>query len=153
MIKQIPEQAKDGTLSEVMQLPVHMWRIRRQVTDLARNRRETTGSGDGTLPYDDDYDEEDDEYDEEYDASEREGITDAPPPKQKLPVDVEEHQHRHHHGENAVEPKVRHICGTLCTSLGLYSLENLQKNQRMFVLTFTWSCVNLIYVSIHVFNH
>ena len=107
MIKLIPEQARDGTLSEVMELPVYQWRVRSESTDYARNRRDTAGSGDDLLP-----DEEDEDY-EEYDDDEDdypEGITESPQePKQKPVIHpaggsgiVDEHPHRHHHGEDNI---------------------------------------------------
>ncbi|XP_058799725.1 dystroglycan 1-like isoform X2 [Phymastichus coffea] len=119
-VKLIPEQARDGTLSEVLQLPVYKWLVRSDSTDYARNRRDTApGSGDGMLRPDDDdddddqeYDEDDEDYDENYDDN-NEGITDSPqetkPRKPVIrPVDgaspggLDEHPHRHHHGEDSI---------------------------------------------------
>ena len=110
-IKQIPEQARDGTLSEVMELPVYQWRVRTEPsTDYTRSRRQTAGSGDGILT---DSEDDDDEYDdndyeeEEYDDG-NEGITETPQePKQKSMVHppeppIDEHPHRHHHGEGNI---------------------------------------------------
>jgi hypothetical protein len=96
----------DGTLTEVMQLPVYQWRVWSDSTSYERNRREAAGSGDDLLP-----DEEDEEYDEEeYDDEDydnNEGITESPQqPKPKPAVHqsgiVDEHPHRHHHGEDNI---------------------------------------------------
>lgn len=95
MVKQLSEQARDGTLSEVTQLRVYHWRVRSEPTDYARNRREVSGSGNGNSGNDDDeedYEEEGDgdEYDDDYDSTES-----AP-----NPTSVDEHPHRHHHGQD-----------------------------------------------------
>ncbi|XP_014212540.1 dystroglycan-like [Copidosoma floridanum] len=109
---EIPNQARDGTLTEVAQLPIYMWSLRTEPPSFARNRRDArAGSGDGLLPDDDEDDEEydEDDYDENYDNGDGEGITDASPqePKHKPVVHsgstfAEEHPHRHHHGEDNV---------------------------------------------------
>ena len=112
-IKEIPEQVKDGTLSEVTQLPVFQWGMRRVVSEYARSRRDTAGSGDDLLPDEDDaeYDEEEDYDDDDYDSNE--GITEPPQePKQKAVLHngpsiaraeiIDEHPHRHHHGEDNI---------------------------------------------------
>lgn len=96
MVKQLSEQARDGTLSEVTQLRIYYWRVRNEPTDYARNRREIAGSGDkpGIDDDEDDYpdeNEEDDEYDDDYDTE-----------ASTKPTPVDEHPHRHHHGEENI---------------------------------------------------
>ncbi|XP_077278186.1 uncharacterized protein LOC143906183 isoform X2 [Temnothorax americanus] len=100
LVKQLREQAKDGTLAEVLQLPVISWRVRTDLNSFLRNRREA-GSGDygdsddygGYDDYDGDYDEEDEEEDNE----------DSRVPPTFMP-DLK-HPHRHHHGEETIDWK------------------------------------------------
>lgn len=101
-MKQLREQAKDGTLAEVLQLPVISWRVRTDFNSVLRNRREA-GSGDyGDSEdyggYDDDYDGDYDEEDEEDDNE------DSQVPPTFMP-DLK-HPHRHHHGEETIDWKV-----------------------------------------------
>ncbi|XP_015119139.1 myb-like protein U isoform X2 [Diachasma alloeum] len=126
ILEQLRYQAKNGTLSKVVQLPVLLWRVKTDTSDLLRNRRET-GSGD----YGNNDDENDDDYDENYDYdgedsfndpdnerdntddndNDNEAITEIPPrahvpsasePKGFLPSETE-HPHRHHHGQETVD--------------------------------------------------
>ncbi|KAJ8674207.1 hypothetical protein QAD02_005469 [Eretmocerus hayati] len=112
-LKQIPDQTRDGSLSEVTMLPVLGWRVRSEPNEIPRTRREVMmqGSGDG--------------------AGGGGGVTQQPPqpqpPKQhptsssapRIPIqpkpqmppvrppapeldETEEHPHRHHHGEESI---------------------------------------------------
>mgnify|MGYP004573080947 CR=1 FL=1 len=110
-MKHLREQAKDGTLAEVMQLPVLLWRVKTESSLLLRNRRES-GSGHYSNP---DYDNYDDDYDIEYDGEEGEDGEDGedgddsqvPPtfmPETNSPkANAPEHPHRHHHGEEPID--------------------------------------------------
>lgn len=134
ILKQIPSQARDGTLVEVLQIPVNStvlrWRVKTDDSRLLRDRREI-GSGDNGNNDDEEYDY-DEEYDESYDDAEREddeeneSITEMPPrayvPNASASKDTEsenEHPHRHHHGEETIPWKVRHF--TKDQIIGLYS--------------------------------
>jgi len=102
LVKQLREQAKDGTLAEVLQLPVLLWRVRADSSFFLRNRREA-GSGD----YDnsDDYGYDDD-YDGDYDEDDEDGEIDNED-AQIQPTSMPEHPHRHHHGEETIDWKVK----------------------------------------------
>ncbi|XP_033227908.1 dystroglycan isoform X3 [Belonocnema kinseyi] len=118
LIKQLPEQAKDGTLAEVLQLPVLLWRVKTDAPATDRNRRDT-GSGDFANNEDyDGYDDEDNEdYDDDYDEDDNKDIvTEASVPAElphvssstgaRVNADNEaEHPHRHHHGEETIDLK------------------------------------------------
>lgn len=95
-MKQLREQAKDGTLAEVLQLPVISWYVKTDSNPVLRNRRET-GSGDWGNA-DDDYGY--DEYEENYDDEEDEETDDNN--EQVQPTFMPEHPHRHHHGEETI---------------------------------------------------
>ncbi|XP_029165406.1 dystroglycan isoform X1 [Nylanderia fulva] len=99
LIRQLREQAVDGTLAEVLQLPVISWRVRIDSSPSLRNRREV-GSGD----YDDDYDEEyeDKYYEENYDEEDEDSQVQ---PTYMPDVKIPEHPHRHHHGEETIDWK------------------------------------------------
>ncbi|RLU24041.1 hypothetical protein DMN91_004250 [Ooceraea biroi] len=109
LVKQLREQAKDGTLAEVLQLPVISWRVKTDSSPFLRNRREV-GSGDyGSEDYggydedyDGDYDEEGDEEGEDEDS--RVQVTTFIPD-----LKTSEHPHRHHHGEGTVDRKSEDI--------------------------------------------
>lgn len=118
LLKKIKREARDGTLAEVLQLPVFLWRVETDTSDLLRNRREA-GSGDygNTNDNDEDYDETYD-YDESYDdGDDNEGVTVLPPksivPSASEPRGAEEseseHPHRHHHGEETIKIKVNYF--------------------------------------------
>ncbi|XP_032681141.1 dystroglycan isoform X2 [Odontomachus brunneus] len=112
LIKQLREQAKDGTLAEVLQLPVILWRVKTDSSSFLRNRREA-GSGD----YDnaDDYEGYDDDYDGDYDGEDggEEGENDNEDSQVQPTImpdfsgargnTVPEHPHRHHHGEETID--------------------------------------------------
>ncbi|CAL7949940.1 unnamed protein product [Xylocopa violacea] len=107
LVKHLREQAKDGTLAEVMQLPVLFWRVKTDSTLLLRNRREA-GSGDFGNPddYDDNYDYE--EYDEEEEGEDDEDSNVQPTfmpdtSGRSKENQVPEHPHRHHHGEEPID--------------------------------------------------
>lgn len=122
LIEQLSEQSKDGTLAEVLQLPVLLWRVENDSSAMEaeafeRNRRET-GSGDSTNS-DDDYDgyDDDDENYDDYDDS-KNVVTEASPatsgplyastPSGDKKINTEsesEHPHRHHHGEETIDLK------------------------------------------------
>lgn len=108
LVKQLREQATDGTLAEVLQLPVISWLVKTNSNPFLRNRREA-GSGDYgdsedyggyDEDYDGDYDEEGDEEGEDEDSR----VTTYMPD-----LKTSEHPHRHHHGEGTIERKVS-IC-------------------------------------------
>lgn len=120
MLKQLPEQARDGTLAEVLQLPVLLWRVKTDASSLLRNRREA-GSGDyGNTDDNEEYDDENyDDYDESYDDAEREDGEDGEPiteiPSRAIVPNASaskgsetepEHPHRHHHGQETMGWKV-----------------------------------------------
>lgn len=109
LVKELRNQAKDGTLAEVLQLPVILWRVRTDSSSFLRNRREA-GSGDYSDL--DNYDGYDDEYDGDYDDDDEDGGDDEDPQVEPTfnpnisDVNVSirgnrvpEHPHRHHHGE------------------------------------------------------
>lgn len=106
-MKHLREQAKDGTLAEVMQLPVLLWRVKTESSLLLRNRREA-GSGDYNT---DDYDGYDEDYDDEFEDGEVDGedgddslVQPTFMPDTNSPRgNVAEHPHRHHHGEEPID--------------------------------------------------
>jgi len=107
LVRQLREQAKDGTLAEVLQLPVISWHVKSDSNPFLRNRREA-GSGDYgdsedyggyDEDYDADYEEEGDEEGEDVDL--RAQVTTYIPD-----LKTSEHPHRHHHGEGTIERKV-----------------------------------------------
>lgn len=64
LVTQIKEQALDGTLSEVLSLPLLGWRVISRANTLDRGRRETYDEYDDddySLNYDDMYDDDDDD--------------------------------------------------------------------------------------------
>ncbi|KAK2582897.1 hypothetical protein KPH14_008970 [Odynerus spinipes] len=112
LVKQLRDQAKDGTLAEVLQLPVLSWRVKTESTSLSRSRREVGSGNFDADEYGYDYDEEYDEEDEEDEegADENEAITEQPLPPSFVPhskakgnVEWSEHPHRHHHGEETLD--------------------------------------------------
>ncbi|XP_014612825.1 PREDICTED: dystroglycan-like isoform X2 [Polistes canadensis] len=111
LVKQLRDQAKDGTLAEVLQLPVLLWRVKTDSTSLSRNRREV-GSGDFETDDYEGYDYDDDEYGEDEDGGDdNEAITESPlQPTLFVPnansrgnTELLEHPHRHHHGEETLD--------------------------------------------------
>lgn len=101
-MKQLREQAKDGTLAEVLQLPVISWRVRTDFSSVLRNRRE---AGSGDYGDSDDYGGYDDDYDGDYDEEDEEDDNeDSQVPPTFMP-DLK-HPHRHHHGEETIDWKV-----------------------------------------------
>lgn len=87
LIHQLKQQARDGTISEVLGLPLLGWRVKIQTKP--RNKRQTDDYGSGD--YDDYYD---DNYDDEYEEYEEEGKTST-----TTISSTPTHPHRHHHGE------------------------------------------------------
>ncbi|XP_043683650.1 dystroglycan-like isoform X4 [Vespula pensylvanica] len=110
LVKQLRDQAKDGTLAEVLQLPVLLWRVKTDSTSLSRNRREV-GSGDFDADEYEGYDYDDDEYGEDEDGGDdNEAITEPPLQPSYVPnvnsrgnTEWLEHPHRHHHGEETLD--------------------------------------------------
>ncbi|XP_066249637.1 uncharacterized protein Dg [Euwallacea similis] len=113
LIHNLKQQAKDGTITEVLRLPLIGWRVKTETRPVGRNKRQAVddyGSGD----YDDDYYEDYEDYNEG-DLGDVEGD----PPVSKKPVTLpgttlktttsvtitsttpssSTHPHRHHHGE------------------------------------------------------
>ncbi|XP_060527781.1 dystroglycan 1 [Cylas formicarius] len=102
LVHNLKQQAIDGTLSEVLALPVIGWRIRTVAPFNSRIRRDTIddyGSGD----YDADY------YDDDYDDENEDDVESVKPSKFTTSPTITErittlaitttHPHRHHHGE------------------------------------------------------
>ncbi|XP_025266247.1 dystroglycan isoform X2 [Camponotus floridanus] len=108
MVKQLREQAKDGTLAEVLQLPVILWHVRTDSSSSLRNRREA-GSGDygDADGYDDNYDDNYEDNEDDYDGEEGEDDNEDSrvPPTYMPDVKIPEHPHRHHHGEETIDWK------------------------------------------------
>nr|XP_034177075.1 dystroglycan isoform X1 [Osmia lignaria]XP_034177077.1 dystroglycan isoform X1 [Osmia lignaria] len=109
LVKRLREQAKDGTLAEVMQLPVLLWRVKTEASLLLRNRRE---AGSGNYGNTDDYNGYDDDYEDEYEDGEEYGEDGED--SQVQPTIVPEtsfargnveavHPRRHHHGEGTID--------------------------------------------------
>lgn len=108
LMKQLKEQARDGTLSEVLGFPVLAWRVQQEANTLERGRRDTPSEGGINEEFKDYYEEE---YDEEYTDDYDEGITTMiPTPVETAPATVTipttsepetttHHAHRHHHGD------------------------------------------------------
>ncbi|XP_075981597.1 dystroglycan isoform X2 [Anticarsia gemmatalis] len=101
LVAGLREQARDGTVSHIMRLPVIGWRLF-AIQPAPRIKRQLDGSGDG---FEGDYDGDDEDPDAEYsgyDDNEEEddysnandGLTDPVDPLTPAP-----HPHRHHHGE------------------------------------------------------
>ncbi|XP_035724746.1 dystroglycan-like isoform X4 [Vespa mandarinia] len=110
LVKQLRDQAKDGTLAEVLQLPVLLWRVKTDSTFLSRSRRDA-GSGDFDVDDYEGYDYDDDEYGEDEDGGDdNEAITEPPLQPSFVPnvnsrgnTEWLEHPHRHHHGEETLD--------------------------------------------------
>ncbi|XP_043258132.1 dystroglycan-like isoform X2 [Colletes gigas] len=104
LVKRLRDQARDGTLAEVMQHPVLLWRVKTDMSPLSRNRRDV-GSGNF------EYDEYDEDYNDEYDDDEKDSEDDEDSqvqptfvPETNSPRESlgSEHPHRHHHGEESI---------------------------------------------------
>lgn len=110
LVHQLKQQARDGTISEVLQLPLIGWRVKSNTEPIFRNKRQAVddyGSGD--------YEYYDEEYSEDYDedaigentpkttpsTTTPTTTTLRPPVISELPTSVasDVHPHRHHHGE------------------------------------------------------
>lgn len=98
LVHQLKEQSLDGTLAEVLGLPVLGWRVQSQTATLERGRRDI----------EDDYSEYEMDYEDLYDDDD--GITTIIPRVEtttttttQKPTTTQEatenHPHRHHHGE------------------------------------------------------
>ncbi|KAF7273649.1 hypothetical protein GWI33_013649, partial [Rhynchophorus ferrugineus] len=84
MVHALKQEARDGTIAEVLRLPILGWRVKTEAKAMTRKKRQMVddyGSGD--------YDEEnyDDNY-EEYDDSEDLGDLETDPPIPKTPVTI-----------------------------------------------------------------
>lgn len=111
LVKQLRDQAKDGTLAEVIQQPVLLWRIKTDSSSLLRNRREA-GSGDFNVDdenYDYNYDyEEENEENETGDGEDDDEIVTEQPVIGIGKSNDEDlgRPHRHHHGDKTMQPTV-----------------------------------------------
>lgn len=122
LVHQLKQQARDGTISEVLQLPLVGWRVKTETRPILREKRdviEDYGSGD------------DEYYDEQYDDDEYDDIDDKNVVKMETSTKLivttpttstttesttvsstttQVHPHRHHHGElkpiDNVEPEI-----------------------------------------------
>ncbi|CAH1112390.1 unnamed protein product [Psylliodes chrysocephalus] len=130
MVHQLKQQARDGTITEVLRLPLIGWRVKTETKPIVRSKRGATsvieddfGSGD----YNDE-DEYYDDYEDSYDGEDLGDIEKSPPsaaapvtlptPKKTTTTstaattvssDSSTHQHRHHHGEiNPSIPNLHH---------------------------------------------
>jgi len=105
MVQGLQQQARDGTLSEVLMQPVVGWHIKTAGTSAHRERREV-GSGD----YDDDIADEDETEDNEDVESETEQVPSVhivpTMPSPVFPEPTASHPHRHHHGELEAGPSI-----------------------------------------------
>lgn len=131
MVKQLRKQAKDGTLAEVLQLPVILWHVRTDSSPSLRNRREA-GSGDygDADGYDDNYDDNYEDNEDDYDGEEGEDDNEDSrvPPTYMPDVKVPEHPHRHHHGEETIDWKVS-CCDACITAIVAKSCEDSCRNK------------------------
>ncbi|XP_072379675.1 uncharacterized protein [Diabrotica undecimpunctata] len=130
IVHQLKQQARDGTIAEVLRLPLIGWRVKTETKPVVRTKRGADvidgdyGSGD--------YNDEDEYYDDYEDSYDGEGLGDVEkmPPSAAAPVtlptpkkttstttvasstvstDITTHLHRHHHGElNPSIPNVHH---------------------------------------------
>lgn len=124
LVHQLKQQARDGTISEVLQLPLIGWRVKTETRPALRNKREVDdyGSGDDEY-YDQQYD--DDDYEDYATDSEKavgkvdtstKAIVTTPVTSTSTEsttvssTTTEMHPHRHHHGESKpidnIEPEV-----------------------------------------------
>lgn len=105
-MKQLREQAKDGTLAEVLQMFVLSWHVKTESNPFLRNRREA-GSGDyGDSDDYGGYDENYDDYDEEGDEEDEDEDSQIQVTTYLPDLKISEHPHRHHHGEGTIDKKV-----------------------------------------------
>uniref|UniRef100_A0A6P7FWH0 Dystroglycan 1 n=1 Tax=Diabrotica virgifera virgifera TaxID=50390 RepID=A0A6P7FWH0_DIAVI len=131
IVHQLKQQARDGTIAEVLRLPLIGWRVKTETKPVVRTKRGADvidgdyGSGD--------YNDEDEYYDDYEDSYDGEGLGDVEkmPPSAAAPVtlptpkktttttttaasstvstDITTHLHRHHHGElNPSIPNLHH---------------------------------------------
>jgi dystroglycan 1 len=101
LVHQLKQQARDGTITEVIGLPVVGWRVKTETRPVLRSKRQIDdyGSGDYEDYYDDNYDDE--EYEDEDDVG---APTKAVTPPTTTMTPTPTHPHRHHHGE-ALNPE------------------------------------------------
>ncbi|KAK9745888.1 Alpha-Dystroglycan N-terminal domain 2 [Popillia japonica] len=130
MVHQLKNQARDGTISEVLGLPLVGWRVKTESRFNNRDKRQIDGSGDDIFSssgdgnddyyYDNYYDYDPSDNDRGIDPIETPAPTTKPAPTttkatttpstttatttiQTTPVTSETHPHRHHHGESKAE--------------------------------------------------
>ncbi|CAH0551317.1 unnamed protein product [Brassicogethes aeneus] len=117
MVHQLKQQARDGTITEVLRLPLIGWRVKTETRPAVRSKRQTLEDGSGD--YEDYYDDyEDDDYDgEDTDISSSSSAsssstststtttTTSTTTTTEVPVT---HPHRHHHGQSIkpIDPSV-----------------------------------------------
>ncbi|XP_030766797.1 dystroglycan [Sitophilus oryzae] len=122
MVQSLKQQARDGTIAEVLRFPLLGWRVKTEPRELLRKRRQAAVEDYGSGDYDEDYYGE---YDDDYDEDNL-GDLETNPPIPKVPVTLparpttpsttttttgapttststtvpsSTHPHRHHHGE------------------------------------------------------
>lgn len=124
-IKRIKENAHDGTLSEVVQLPVIGWHVMaRSTAQPFRHRRQVVGSGDSEnedTAIDDLEEDTENEADLEVEGEpEQRVVVSMVSPRFAEPTvtpSADVHPHRHHHGEPvAVQPTSTYSTPVLLTS-------------------------------------
>ncbi|XP_057651670.1 uncharacterized protein LOC130891122 [Diorhabda carinulata] len=130
MVHQLKQQAKDGTITEVLGLPLIGWRVKTETKPVVRTKRESDilYGDDGSGDYNDE-DEYYDDYEDSYDNEEL-GDVEKVPPSAATPItlptpkktttsttaasttissEITTHPHRHHHGEpNPSIPNIHH---------------------------------------------
>ncbi|GJQ66324.1 Dg [Trypoxylus dichotomus] len=136
MVHQLKNQARDGTISEVLGLPLIGWRVKTENRFNNRDKRQIDGSGDDILSSSGDGNDDyyyDNYYDYDVNDNDRIDPIETPSPTTKItpttaaaatttpstvtssttlqttPLTSETHPHRHHHGESKtdeVEPTI-----------------------------------------------
>ncbi|XP_050307693.1 dystroglycan 1 isoform X2 [Anthonomus grandis grandis] len=125
LVHNLKQEARDGTIAEVLRLPLMGWRVKTETKPILRNKRQTNVEDYGSGDYDDDYyDDYEDDYNEndEDNLSGVEGhtpISRKPATQPTYPTTTKgttptsststttttttevssTHAHRHHHGE------------------------------------------------------
>ncbi|KAG5886508.1 hypothetical protein JTB14_014691 [Gonioctena quinquepunctata] len=119
MVHQLKQQARDGTIAEVLRLPLIGWRVKTETRPIVRSKREIGDIDDyGSGDYSGDNDYYDD-YEDDYDEDDLGTVEKNPPspgvsptlPTQKPTTSTTEtstHPHRHHHGETNPSVSVHH---------------------------------------------
>ncbi|XP_018567551.1 dystroglycan isoform X2 [Anoplophora glabripennis] len=117
LVHQLKQQARDGTIAEVLRLPLIGWRVKTESKPVLREKRQASSTiddyGSGDYDGEDEYDYED--YEEADDLGPLEVIPPSPKATVTLPAPTTTtvkttttastvHPHRHHHGE--VNPSI-----------------------------------------------